>query len=273
MVEVDVPGHAVSWCAGYPEVCPSSTCPQPLDPSSETTWAVLSGLLGELTGDRQGAGLFPDNFIHLGGDEVDTTCWSNTPRIVQWLQKNNMTAEQGYMYFVQQAHNMVMPANRNPVNWEEVFTHFGSKLDPQTIVHVWINKETLRAVVNAGYRALVSDSDVWYLDHLDTTWQQFYLNEPTEGIDPSKQSLILGGEVCMWGETVDESVLFNTIWPRAAAAGERLWSAKDFNDPVAALPRLEVFRCLLNQRGVPAAPTNNKLARQSPPGAGGCYAQ
>jgi len=72
---------------------------------------------------------------------------------------------------------------------------------------------------------------------------------------------------------VDASDLLNTIWPRAAAAAERLWSPVDVTDPVSALPRLERFRCLLNSRGIDAAPTNNPIARQGPPNPGGCYVQ
>lgn len=46
-----------------------------------------------------------------------------------------------------------------------------------------------------------------------------YNAEPLEGIsDVSEQQLVLGGEVCMWGETADPSVVQQTIWPRAAAA-------------------------------------------------------
>jgi len=274
VIEFDVPGHAQSWCTGYPDICPSPSCNSPLDPSSAQTWQVLSGLLGEVTGSGPGEGLFPDNFVHLGGDEVDTSCWTNTPHVAQWLASHNMTTEDAYMYFVEQAHNNVIAAGRAPVNWEEVFNHFGSKLDKETIVHIWLDHATLAKVVAAGYKGLLSNSDVWYLDHLDVTWQQFYLNEPYQGItDPTQQALVLGGEVCMWGETVDTSDMFNTVWPRAAAAAERLWSAQGVNDTNAALPRLEAFRCLLNRRGVPAAPTNNANARNAPPGPGACLQQ
>src|SRR4051794_19704120 len=40
--EFDVPGHASSWCVGYPDICPSVTCTSPLDPSNAQTWPVLS---------------------------------------------------------------------------------------------------------------------------------------------------------------------------------------------------------------------------------------
>lgn len=53
---------------------------------------------------------------------------------------------------------------RTPVQWVEVFEHFGSKLDNNTIVHVWKAKKTLDDVVLAGYRALLSDEDLWYLE-------------------------------------------------------------------------------------------------------------
>lgn len=43
-------GHAASWCKGYPEICPSTTCLQPLDPSSNLTFPLITSLLSECTG-------------------------------------------------------------------------------------------------------------------------------------------------------------------------------------------------------------------------------
>ena len=77
----------------------------------------------------------------------------------------------------------------------------------------------------------------------------------------------------MWGEAVDASDLAQTVWPRLAEVAERLWSPRSANDTQSALPRLHSFRCLLNKRGIAAAPVGNKEARSPPPGSCSCYAQ
>jgi len=274
MIEFDVPGHGASWCTGYPDACPAPDCRDPLDPSSPTTWQLINGLLNEATGGKKSSGIFPDDFIHLGGDEVSTSCWDNSARIVSWLKAHNMTDDQAYMYFVETAHNIVIGAGRSPVNWEEVYQHFGTSLDKETVVHIWLNFDNLARVVADGYRALLSNNDKWYLDHMGTTWQTMYLNEPFAQIsDPTQQRLVLGGEACMWSENIDTSDVHQTIWPRGAAVAERLWSDRLINDTIAALPRLEAFRCHFNSRNIAAAPVNNANARTAPPGPGGCYVQ
>ena len=83
-------------------------------------------------------------------------------------------------------------------------------------------------VVAAGLRCIVSNQGKWYLDHLDSTWQDFYMYEPLTNItSPAKQKLVIGGEVCMWGEHIDASDIEQTIWPRAAAAAGTLSHSSD----------------------------------------------
>ena len=49
IVEFDQPGHAGSWCTGYPELCPNTTCLQPLNPGNNKTFEVIEDLLHECT--------------------------------------------------------------------------------------------------------------------------------------------------------------------------------------------------------------------------------
>lgn len=272
MAEVDVPGHAESWGAGYPNLWPSTSCKEPLDVSKSSTFDVVSGILTDM---RK---IFPFELFHLGGDEVNTTCWSSTRHVKQWLQQHNMTTKDAYQYFVLKAQEIAISKNWTPVNWEETFNTFPTKLNPKTVVHNWLGPGVCPKAVAKGFRCIFSNQGVWYLDHLDVPWEDTYNAEPLEGInDVSQQKLVLGGEVCMWGETADTSDVQQTIWPRAAAAAERLWSRREAtsarNGNLTALPRLQYFRCLLNRRGVQAAPVTNFYARSPPIGSGSCYDQ
>ncbi|GMP22314.1 hypothetical protein CsSME_00000388 [Camellia sinensis var. sinensis] len=216
LAEIDVPGHALSWGTGYPSLWPSKDCQQPLDVSNEFTFKVIDGILSDFSK------IFKFKFVHLGGDEVDTSCWAITPHVKKWL--GGGVAER---------------------------------------------------VVAAGLRCIVSNQDKWYLHYLDTTWPEFYMNEPLTNItNPKQQELVIGGEVCMWGEHIDGSDIEQTIWPRAAAAAERLWSPYDnlAKDPRQITGRLAHFRCLLNQRGVAAAPLAGP-GRVAPQDPGSCYMQ
>lgn len=287
MIEFDMPGHAASWCAGYPEICPSTTCLQPLNPASNATFPLITSLLSECTsgaGTTDGKPLFPYELLHLGGDEVNYSCWEGSSEIQAWQTAQGFaSSEDTYKYFVDKAATITRSQNRTPVQWVEVFEHFGDKLDKNTIVHVWKSKETMDGVLRAGYRALLSNEGDWYLDHLATTWKTMYMNEPTAGLSAdSDPALIMGGESCMWGETVDPSDVQNTIWPRAAAVAEVLWTSYETIYPTGSASdvdwtetehRLETFRCLLNQRGIAAAPVLNANARSAPPSPGSCYVQ
>ena len=132
--------------------------------------------------------------MHLGGDEVDTSCWTETPAVNDWLIANNLTADQGYEYFVKRAQAIAHAYGRDVVGWEEIWDHFGTQLAPSTIIHQWLGGSTIGpAVVEAGYRLLWSTDGVWYLDGLDVTWETMYEAEPCTGIPNNLTSLVLGG--------------------------------------------------------------------------------
>lgn len=283
IVEFDMPGHAQSWCKGYPEICPSPTCTTPLNVANNATFDLIENLIREITGGKpsspsQPRGLFPDDFMHLGGDEVDTSCWGKTPDVAAWLKAKGMSEDDGYAYFVKRVAQMVIDQGHRPVQWSEVFDHFKGKLPKETIIHVWKDFTNVTEVLALGYNVLRNvgyDNISWYLDNIDKPWDALYQNEPCAGIQSDELcKLVLGGHGEMWGETVDGSDLQQTVWPRLAAIAEKLWSPRaSTQDGAAALPRIRAFRCLLLQRGVAAAPVDNKNARSAPSGPASCYAQ
>ncbi len=93
-----------------------------------------------------------------------------------------------------------------------------------------------------GYKVLWSTDGVWYLDGLDVTWDVMYAQEPCNNLSETQCNQVIGGGGEMWGETVDTSDLYNTVWPRLAAIAERLWSPRDITDLNKAHPRIHAFR-------------------------------
>ncbi|KAL0402584.1 UNVERIFIED_CONTAM: Beta-hexosaminidase 3 [Sesamum latifolium] len=247
LAEIDVPGHAQSWGVGYPYLWPSADCKEPLDVSNEFTFKLIDGILSDFSK------IFKYKFIHLGGDEVNTSCWQSTPHVRRWLRRHGMNGSEAYQYFVLRAQKIALSHGYEIINW--------------------LGGGVAQQVVKAGLRCIVSNQDKWYLDHLDALSQDFYTNEPLTNItDPRQQALVLGGEVCAWAEHIDASDIEQTIWPRAAAAAERLWTSyeKLAKDPEQVRGRLSFFRCLLNQRGVAAAPLDG-LGRAAPEEPGSCF--
>jgi hexosaminidase len=122
------------------------------------------------------------------------------------------------------------------------------------------------AVLAAGHR--VTNSFKWYLNHGcnnfgDGNWPAFYENEPTGFVPshtpPEQLELIVGGETTMWAECVDAINFDAVVWPRAAAAAEKLWSPQGTTKRATATvaARLAEHRCRLVARGVNAAPLND----------------
>ena len=75
----------------------------------------MSGLLEEVTA------LFPDPFLHLGGDEVQPHCWESDPTIAAFMQARNFTAGQLQAWFTRKLLPLVAKHGKRPVFWEEAF--------------------------------------------------------------------------------------------------------------------------------------------------------
>jgi hexosaminidase len=255
--EFDSPGHMGAMCKGYPSLCPTPACSKSyggdvLDPSSADTLPAMQAVISTLSG------LSIDSVIHLGGDEVQFTCWLNSPSVVAWMAANNVSTGLGiYEYFVQQSDKMALAANKSPMRWEEVWNNFKTALDPRTIVHAWLSSASLISASNAGYRTVysVSSKHDTYLDYLQDQWHLYYALDILEDVtNATAVPYILGGQACMWGETVDAASIQSVIWPRAAAFAERVWT---YNTSVTArdwatVTRFSQLRCSLLDRGVGA---------------------
>ncbi|XP_049877836.1 beta-hexosaminidase subunit beta-like [Pectinophora gossypiella] len=274
--EIDVPGHTRSWGAAFPELltqCYSSSGEEaglgPLQPLRARTYAVLRALLQEV---RQ---RFPDTHLHVGGDEVDLSCWNSNPELQQYMREHNMSDPSQLHALFMRDTLPLLPADTTPIVWQEVFDE-GVPLPNDTLVHVWKGAAwDMVKALRAGHKVLFSS--YWYLDHLGDTFETFLSVDPRGMVEAAADAAlaagVLGGEACMWGELVDDTNLLPRVWPRASAVAERLWSAAlpgagrgggggggggggrgGRRAPEEALRRAAEHVCRMRRRGIPAAP-------------------
>jgi len=252
--ELDVPGHAAGWVKGKPELIADCMTKYTninnyaLNPTLDDTYTTLQGLLGDIvkaTGTSR---------LHIGGDEVIYGCWSNDKSITTFMKANNMTDyTQLYTYFVTKAQGIIRDLGASVTHWEEVFT-YGCTVADDTVFQVWTDSSIVSQITAANYNVIASPSNYWYLNIQTNTWQVMYSYEPFTDIPTSQQKLIIGGETALWGEYVDEMNIESSLYPRASAPAERLWSQSYVTDQTSFQSRLEVQRCRLVQRGFSSAP-------------------
>ncbi|XP_055548093.1 beta-hexosaminidase subunit beta-like [Wyeomyia smithii] len=256
MVEYDTPGHTRSWGVSHPELL--TTCHDeyegklgPMDPTKELTYTFLFNLFQEVVK------VFPDQYVHLGGDEVGFECWASNPDIMEYMKQNGLYSfEMLEEKFIQRVVDQIDVLNRSSLVWQEVYVN-GVRLPNGTVVHVWTGnrQDLLHRITLEGLPALLSSC--WYLDHLATggDWRKYYNCDPHDFVGTQHQKdLVLGGEACMWAEVVNEHNILQRIFPRVSATAEKLWSQEDVDDADEAAHRLEEHACRMNKRNIPAQP-------------------
>uniref|UniRef100_A0A9J7X8J3 Beta-hexosaminidase n=1 Tax=Cyprinus carpio carpio TaxID=630221 RepID=A0A9J7X8J3_CYPCA len=259
--EFDSPGHTQSWGKGQPGLltpCYKGSVPSgsfgPVDPTVDTTYKFMASLLKEVKF------VFPDSYVHLGGDEVSFACWQSNPNVRKFMEKMGFGKDFTKLesFYMESIMNMTAALNKTSIVWQDVFDYH-ERPRSKYVVEVWKQGCYLckmRRVTKAGLKVILAAP--FYLDLPIPThsWARYYNVRPLafRGTDEQKK-LVIGGEVAMWGEYVDATNLSPRLWPRACAAAERLWSneEKTLNADLA-FPRLKEFRCELLRRGIQAEP-------------------
>jgi len=246
--EFDLPGHCQAIAASHPEYM--SYCPkpsEPLDPTQPAVYEFLEKLYSEITH------VFPDEYIHVGGDEVSLECWKNSSTIQTWMKQRGIHNETLlYAHFENQVQSLLR--NKTIIVWQEAYT-LGVLPKDTVIIDVWKSHDncTLQQATLQGYRVLVSSC--WYLDDLNKDWKDFYQCLPRNFTGTTlEKSRVVGGHASMWGEQVDATNFFPRVWPRASAAAERLWTGSLKTAEASVKERLVKFRCHLVARGIAAEP-------------------
>jgi len=250
--EFDVPGHTQSWLVGYPELGsaqgPYALDPNfgisddALDPSRESTYEFLDKFFAEM------GALFPDPYLHAGGDESNGKEWRANPDIRFFMTEHGFkTTEELQTYFSQRVVKILAAHHKQMVGWDEILS---PGLPPEAVIQNWHGIQFLIDAAKQGHRVFLSQP--FYLDHMRSAGEIFLADPipPDSGLAAEQQKLVLGGEACMWAEHVNAATIDSRIWPRAAVVAERLWSPAEDRDVADMYRRLQSETLRLEYEGL-----------------------
>lgn len=263
-IEIDMPGHVgqgwayknLTSCYGHTldDYCKlSKPCGQ-LDPSVNEVYKVLEEIFHEIYELHDGE----IDMAHLGGDEVFFECWNSSSKLqdMMKLKEWNITEDESFLkvwgYFqekvnesLERAYGRKVPIFlwRSTLTQMPYLTEFLNKDD--IIIEMWTDKNSkeYKEVLENGFKIMISNYDVLYLDcgfgtwvrdapdwctpyH---TWMHIYENRLKDISGDEYIDQVLGAEASVWSEMISEFELDGRIWPRLSALAERLWSGK-FDD-------------------------------------------
>ncbi len=262
--EFDMPGHVTAWLVGYPEM---AAAPGPyeiirkfgvfdgtFDPTRDEVYTFLDAFLGEM------AGLFPDAYMHIGGDENNGKQWSANPAIVEFRKQHNLADNHALQaYFNRRLLEILTRHNKKMVGWDEIFH---PDLPKDIVIQSWRGAKSLGDSAQQGYMGILSAG--YYLDHIDPASVHYAVDPlPRDTkLSAADAAHVLGGEACMWGEHVTPETIDSRIWPRTAAIAERLWSPREVNDAADMYRRMDAFSESLDEFGLTHRSSRDAMLRR-----------
>jgi hexosaminidase len=278
--ELDVPGHTTSWFAAHPEWGAAGQTLPPskhfgvhvacLDPTRDEVYAALARLFDDV------ARVFPDRFVHIGGDEVKPQWWQNSAAVQQFMHSRAIAdVESLQSLFNERLADLLIERGRTLVGWDEIAQ---GDLPRTSVVQSWRGgasrdraiAQGFDCVFSAGYYLdLFYPADLHYAYDPDSSsaelleldarlrndprlshvrdglgWASEFAGRaavvPSDGNTPPGR--VLGGEACIWAELVTAETFEGRVWGRLPAIAERLWSPRSVRDESDMYLRLGALR-------------------------------
>ena len=249
--EIDLPGHSLCMATMHPEILCDYTRPNSASygydtrsafcASREENYALLADILGEV------CALFPSEYIHIGGDEVEMSQWKRCPRCQALMRDNAMTeTSELQQYFMLRVTDILTQHGKKPAVWNEAIV--GGKLSADTRVYGW---ESIKACRTAAliYGTVVMPGQFFYFDMKQSAlepghdwaaifdWTKVYnFTLSSQGFTEAEQANVIGFEGSFFSEAYasrnpeSPDYLHYQTFPRIVALAEVAWVDGDERD-------------------------------------------
>ncbi len=250
--EIDVPGHSLAAIASYPELSTKhdpNTFVNPgakiadwfgngtfklnyentLNPSDEKVYEFLDKVMTEV------AALFPNPYIHVGGDECYKGYWAADAGCQALMKKLNIRhVEDLQGYFMNRLEKILESKGKKLIGWDEILE---GGISPNATVMSWRGTKGGIEAAHMGHDVVMTPTTFAYIDYnqgdnsidppiyAGLRVSKSYSFEPVpDGVDAK---YILGGQGNLWSEQLPTLRYAEYMtYPRAWALSEVYWSQK-----------------------------------------------
>lgn len=246
--EIEMPGHSLAALASYPELgCVGEgyevgarwgIYDDVYCAGNERVFGFLEDVLSEVIG------LFPSEYIHIGGDECPKTKWKACSKCQARIKAEGLRDEHELQsYFIRRIEKFLNRKGRRLIGWDEILE---GGLAPNATVQSWRGMDGALAAATSGHDVIASPTSHCYLDYAQVRaegeptrmgyipLERCYEFEPTPaGLTPLQARHILGIEGNMWTEHAPQKRVDWQVFPRLCALAEVGWSppeARDWGD-------------------------------------------
>jgi hexosaminidase len=267
--EVDMPGHMVAAIAAYPEL---GNTAEPL--STWTSWGISPHVLNLDEGTLRFCsdvvdeviGIFPWDYVHLGGDECPTSEWESSPRAQALMREHGYdSARQLQGWFTARMAAHLGSRGRTLVGWSEIVEGGAPE---NAVVMAWRSEEDAVSAAAAGHDVVATPEQWLYFDRPYSddpaeppsfpgaiSVEKVYRYDPVPAAIPSgRRQHVLGAQCELWTEFVTSTEHAEYMYfPRLCAFAETVWTLETATPPrsyAEFLPRLRRHLQRLDALGV-----------------------
>ncbi|MBK9284398.1 MAG: beta-N-acetylhexosaminidase [Sphingobacteriaceae bacterium] len=268
--EIEMPGHAQAALASYPWLsCTGKKLPvantwgvfNDVFCSKDSTLEFLENVLSEVVE------LFPDKYIHVGGDECPKQRWKECKHCKNLMRKEKLKNEEELQsFFMRRIGNFLRYKKKEMIGWDEIME---GGTPEGAVVMSWRGMKGGKEAAQLKHKVVMCPGNPCYFDHYQSKFpgephaiggynpvDSVYLFNPTpEGLKYDEEEMILGAQGNVWTEyIINEKQVEYMALPRMCALAEALWTEKDNKD-------LEDFRKRLKVNSKRLDKLNIKYAR------------
>ncbi|WP_247980420.1 family 20 glycosylhydrolase [Maribellus sp. YY47] len=273
--EIEMPGHVASAIAAFPELSCTQKTQLPLTGGNYTNMAsnycagndavfhFIEDVLTEVID------LFPSEYIHIGGDEVNKDAWKHCERCQERMKKENLKDENELQsYFIKRVEKFIVSKNRKMIGWDEILE---GGLAPEATVMSWRGEAGGIEAAKMHHDVVMTPGKPCYFDHYQAgpageplaiggfnTLKMVYDYEPIpHELDSDEAKYVLGAQGNVWTEYITTTAqLEYMVLPRMLALAEVLWTPAGNKDWTSFRIRLKNQFKGFEQKGLNYCPGN-----------------